>query len=275
MYVVATPIGNLGDITLRALDVLREVDGVLAEDTRRTATLLRHHGISATLTSLHEHNERGRLEGVVARLAAGESIAIVSDAGTPLLSDPGFLLVRAAAASAVPVVPVPGPSAITAALSVAGLPTDRFVFEGFLPARPAARLAALHALRSEPRTMVIFEAPHRVDALLADLTEQFGPDREAVLARELTKLHEEVVRGTLAQLHARSAAGQIASRGEFVVLVRGADLTGCEPDAAALERLLGALLEALPMKQAVNVAVRATGVKRNRLYQLALGLKGT
>lgn len=271
LHVVGTPIGNLRDITLRALDVLGAVDLVLAEDTRRTGVLLAHHGIKRPLAPLHEHNERRRVDAVLSRLRSGDSIALVSDAGTPLLSDPGFPLVRAARAAGIPVVPVPGPSAALAALSVAGLPAERFAFEGFLPARGAARHARLAALRDEPRTMVFYESPHRVLDTLMALAEALGEEREGVIARELTKVFETVRAGSLGVLRALVTDDPNMRRGEFVLLVHGA-----VPDAAqaraGLDEVLQPLVEELPLKKAVALAVRVTGRRRNEVYKRALEL---
>lgn len=273
LWVVATPIGNLEDLSPRARRILAAVDLVLCEDTRHSGRLLAAFGLKARLASLHEHNEERAVPGLVARLEAGESIALVSDAGTPLLSDPGFRLVRAAAAAGITVSPVPGPSAILAALSVAGLPTDRFAFEGFLPARPAARRMRLETLAAEPRTLVLFEAANRVADLLSDAAATLGGERAAVVARELTKLHETLYRGQLDELAARLAADPDAARGEVVVVI-----AGCEPpaagggDAALLARLLPALLEELPPSRAVKVAAKLSGVPRRQAYELALKL---
>jgi 16S rRNA (cytidine1402-2'-O)-methyltransferase len=273
LWIVATPIGNLEDFAPRAQRILGEVDLVVCEDTRHSGRLLAAFGLQARLASLHEHNEEREVPGLLARLEAGESIALVSDAGTPLVSDPGFRLVRAAAAAGCTVSPVPGPSAVLAALSVAGLPTDRFCFEGFLPARPAARRSRLDALAAEPRTMVFFEAGNRLAALLEDAAEVLGPEREAVVARELTKLHETLYRGTLGELAGRLAADADASRGEVVVVIagHGSELAR-EGDEVALAALLPVLLEELPPSRAVRIAVRLTGVPRRRAYELALRL---
>jgi len=213
LQVVATPIGNLADLSERAREALAGADVIAAEDTRHTAALLKASGIARPMISLHEHNEAHRVPALLARLAAGERVALVSDAGTPLLSDPGFELVRRAAAAGFEVSTVPGPSAITAALAVAGLPTDRFCFEGFLPARERERRGALGALAQEPRTLVFFEAPHRIAATLADMAAVLGPERAAVVARELTKAHETVYRGSLRELAARAAAETNFARG--------------------------------------------------------------
>ncbi len=275
LFIVATPIGNRGDLTDRARDTLAGVDLIAAEDTRHTGQLLAQLGIRTPLYALHEHNEAGRAAELTARLLAGARIALVSDAGTPLISDPGYRLVAAAAAAGVTVVPIPGACAAVAALSVAGLPTDRFVFEGFLPPRAAARRAQLATLATEPRTLVFYEAPHRVAETLADLAAAFGGERPAVLGRELTKLHETVYRGTLAELVARAAADPNIARGEAVLIVAGAvpDAVSDSAELQRLDRLLAALLAALPLSQAVDLAVEFSGARRNRVYERALALK--
>ena len=265
LYVVATPIGNLADLSPRAQEVLRAADAVCAEDTRHTRQLLSHFGIERPLLALHEHNEEAMAQRVVARLEAGETLALVSDAGTPLVSDPGFRAVRAARAAGIRVSPVPGPSAIIAALSVAGLPSDRFAFEGFLPARPAARRERLRALAGEPRTLVFYEASHRIAESLADLVEAFGGQRPAVLARELTKLFETVLDGTLDALLARVEADADQRKGEFVVVVQGAG-----EDAAAKiaegRRVYALLAPHLPPSTAARLAAEITGAPRKALY---------
>jgi 16S rRNA (cytidine1402-2'-O)-methyltransferase len=273
LWVVATPIGNLEDLSPRAQRVLAEADLVLCEDTRHSGRLLAAFGIKQRLASLHEHNEARVVPGLVERLSAGECMALVSDAGTPLLSDPGYRLVRAAAQAGVTVSPVPGPSALLAGLSVAGLPTDRFVFEGFLPARSSGRRSRLQALADEPRTLVFFEAGNRVAGLLQDAAECFGPGREAVLVRELTKLHEQAYRGSVAELAARVRDDPDASRGEMVVVVAGrADAQAGAGDRALLQQLLPALLEELPPSRAVKLAAKLSGVPRREVYELALSL---
>ena len=276
LFVVATPIGNRADISARARDTLAGVDLVAAEDTRHTGQLLAQLGITTPLQALHEHNEAARTGELVARLLAGARIALVSDAGTPLISDPGFRLVAAAGAAGVTVVPVPGACAAVAALSAAGLPTDRFVFEGFLPPRAAARRARLAALAAEPRTLVFYEAPHRIAATLADLAAAFGADRAAVVARELTKLHETIYRGALGALVARGADDPNMARGETVVVVAGAAATAAAEtvDEQRLDRLLAGLLNGLPLSQAVDLATEFSGERRNRVYERALKLKG-
>ena len=265
LHVVATPIGNLGDLSPRAQQVLREVAAVCAEDTRRSGQLLAHFGIGTPLLAQHEHNEQQLAERLVARLLAGESLALVSDAGTPLVSDPGYRLVRAARAAGVKVSPVPGPSALVAALSVAGLPSDRFTFEGFLPAKASARRERLAALAGEPRTLVFYESSHRIEESLADLRAAFGDDRPAVLARELTKLFETVLDGTLADLHARVAADADQRKGEFVLVVQG---VGEDADAKLAEgrRVHAVLARQLPPSTAAKLAAEITGAPRKALY---------
>ena len=269
LYVVATPIGNLDDVTLRAIEVLRGVDRILAEDTRHSRRLLDHLGIARPMLSLHEHNEVDATQRIIGHLTAGESLALVSDAGTPLISDPGFPLVRACREQGIAVIPVPGPSALVAALSVAGLPTDRFRFEGFLPRRQQARRAHLEALLRETATLVFYEASHRILESLHDLVEVFGGRRVAVLARELTKRHETVRSAPLAELLEWVEADDNQRKGEFVVLLAGAEAGG---DARSIEvdDLLSVLLEELPVKQAVGLAARISGGKKNLLYRRAL-----
>jgi 16S rRNA (cytidine1402-2'-O)-methyltransferase len=268
LYVVATPIGNLADLAPRARSVLESADLVLAEDTRHTGALLRHFGLDKPLRSLHEHNEAERIDDVLARLRAGEQIALVSDAGTPLVSDPGYRLLAAVRAEGLAASPVPGPCAAIAALSVSGLATDRFAFEGFLPSKRAARRARLEALRAESRTMVIYESGRRVSALLEDMAEIFGPDRRVTLARELTKLYEEIVHDTLADLCERTRDSS-GARGELVLVVEGAPPAS---DAARLDTdaVLRVLVDELPPGQAASIAARLTGESRNALYRQAL-----
>lgn len=268
LYVVATPIGNLDDITRRAVTVLASVDAVAAEDTRRGARLLTHLGLRRPLVSLHEHNEDARTGALIARLLAGETLALVSDAGTPLVSDPGYRLVRAAREAGVPVLAVPGASSITAALSVAGLPTDRFLFEGFLPARQAARRRRLGELAGIPCTLVLLESSHRVAASLADLAAVFGSEREAALARELTKAFETVRLDRLGALAEWVAADPDQQRGEHVILVAGAQpapATAEGPDADAVLAALRA--EGIGARQAARIAARLTGEPKNALYR--------
>lgn len=265
LHVVATPIGNLGDLSPRAQEVLRSADAVCAEDTRHTRQLLAHFGIERPLLALHEHNEEAMAQRVVERLLAGQSLALVSDAGTPLVSDPGFRVVRAARAAGIRVSPVPGPSAIVAALSVAGLPSDRFAFEGFLPAKPAARRERLARLAGETRTLVFYESSHRIVESLADLRAAFGDERPAVLARELTKLFETVLDGTLDSLLATVRADADQRKGEFVVVVQGAgeDETAKIAEGRRVYALLGAHL---PPSAAARLAAEITGAPRKALY---------
>ena len=273
LYVVATPIGNLEDLSARAIRVLQEVACIAAEDTRHTGQLLRHCGIQTPLLSLHEHNERARLGQVIGLLREGKAIALVADAGTPLISDPGFPLVRELRRQGLKVIPVPGPSSLLAALSVSGLPTDRFGFEGFLPAKSAARRERLQALAGEERTLVFLEASHRVAETLADLAAVFGGDRPAVVARELTKRFEEVQSDTLDGLAVWLAADPVRSKGEFVLLTQGAAPAG-EADTPEIRRLLTVLLAELPTSRAVAVAAKYTGLRKKPLYELALALGG-
>ena len=272
--VIATPIGNLGDLSPRAQQALAEANLIAAEDTRHTGALLQAVGLSRPMVSLHEHNESGRVPELVARLEAGEVIALVSDAGTPLLSDPGFELVRAAAARGIKVQAIPGPSAITAALAVAGLPTDRFCFEGFLPAQAGERRARLGGLASESRTLVFFEAPHRIAAFLADSSEIFGADRNVAVTRELTKLHETIYRGTLAELAARARDEENFARGEITVVVQGATGLANASSAYELERVVALLVKELPPGKAAALAAQITGARRSDAYALAMLGKG-
>ena len=265
LWVVATPIGHLDDMSARAVEVLKRVERIAAEDTRHSAPLLARYGIATPTTALHEHNEREEVERLLARLRAGAELALISDAGTPLISDPGFRLVRAARAAGVTVSPVPGPCAAIAALSVAGLPSDRFVFEGFLPARAAARRERLAELAVEARTLVFYESSHRVRECLDDMAAVFGAARPAVLARELTKLFETVLDGTLAQLQARLAADPNQERGEFVLLVGGRE-AGEDERLAEGRRVFALLREELPPARAAKLAAAITGAPRKELY---------
>jgi 16S rRNA (cytidine1402-2'-O)-methyltransferase len=265
LFVVATPIGNLGDVGARARDTLRTVAAICAEHTRRSGQLHAHFGIATSLLALHEHNEDAIAQKLVARLLAGESLALVSDAGTPLVSDPGFRLVRAARAAGVKVSPVPGASALIAALSVAGLPSDRFAFEGFLPAKASARRDRLQPLVAEPRTLIFYESSHRIAETLADMAQAFGGGRPAVLARELTKLFETVLDGTLAELLGKVETDADQRKGEFVLLVQGA---GEDADAKVAEglRLYATLKQHLPPSTAAKLAAELSGAPRKALY---------
>ncbi|KTC60628.1 16S rRNA (cytidine(1402)-2'-O)-methyltransferase [Pseudomonas savastanoi] len=271
LYVVATPIGNLDDMSVRALKVLREVTLIAAEDTRHSARLMQHFGISTPLAACHEHNERDEGSRFITRLLAGDDVALISDAGTPLISDPGYHLVRQARAAGVPVVPVPGACALIAALSAAGLPSDRFIFEGFLPAKAAGRKAKLERVKEEPRTLIYYEAPHRILECLQDMEQVFGADRQALLAREITKTFETLKGLPLGELRAFVEADSNQQRGECVVLIAGwtppedEDVIGEEA-----RRILDLLLAEMPLKRAAALAAEITGVRKNLLYQVAL-----
>jgi 16S rRNA (cytidine1402-2'-O)-methyltransferase len=268
--VVATPIGNLSDLGARAREALAAADLIAAEDTRHTLALLSSLGVSKPLLSLHAHNEARRVPEVLAQLARGAVIALVSDAGTPLLCDPGFELVREAVAAGFEVRAIPGPSAITAALAVAGLPTERFCFEGFLPARARERQNALAALANETRTLVFFEAPHRIAQSLADLAAAFGTARRAVVTRELTKVHERIYRGTLGELAERALHEENFQRGEITLVVHGALPAALSVDPQLLRRTVTALLKELPPGKAAALAARLTGAKRSEAYVIAM-----
>jgi len=279
LYVVATPIGNLGDLSPRACEILKSCALIAAEDTRHTGVLLKHFNIETPQVSLHDHNEAQRTPDLLSRLRQGASIALVSDAGTPAISDPGFDLVRAAAAAGIDIVAVPGPCAAIAALSIGGLPTDRFCFEGFLPARGAARRKRLELLIHEPRTLVLYESPHRVKDMLEDCVDAFGGERGATLAREITKMHETIYRGTLRELLARAGSDPDVGRGEIVLVVGGATPDaedgerGADGHGGALDRVLKVLLAELPLKQAARLAAQLTEVRDNEAYKRALQLK--
>jgi len=274
--VVATPIGNLGDLSARARATLEACAWIAAEDTRHTGALLRHFGISTPLVSLHEHNERRRTTELLSRLKGGEDVALVSDAGTPGISDPGFHLVRDCLAAGIEAVAIPGPCALIAALSIAGLPAERFCFEGFLPARAAARRARLAELERESRTLVFYESPHRLREMLADCAKHLGGERSAAIAREITKLHETLYRGTLAQLAERAASAQELSRGEIVLIVAGAapeERAGADGRGGTLDRVLRPLLKELTLTQAAHLAAQIAEVRENEAYKRALELK--
>lgn len=265
LFIVATPIGNLADLTPRAQDTLRQVAAICAEDTRRTGQLLSHFGINTATVALHEHNEDALSQRLIDRLLAGDSLALVSDAGTPLVSDPGFRVVRAARAAGIRVSPVPGACAAIAALSVAGLPSDRFVFEGFLPAKASARREQLSRLAGETRTLVFYESSHRIAESLADMQAIFGGERPAVMARELTKLFETVLDGDLATLRAQVEADDNQRKGEFVVMVQGA---GDDAEAQLVEgrRVYALLGQHMPPSTAAKLAAEITGAPRKALY---------
>ena len=279
LYVVAPPIGNLGDLSERAREILRSVSLIAAEDTRHTGVLLKHFGIQTPQVSLHEHNEQQRSGGIIERLQQGASVALVSDAGTPGINDPGFELVRAAAAAGCEIIAVPGPCAAIAALSIGGLPTDRFCFEGFLPARGAARRKRLQSLAAEARTLVLYEAPHRVRETLEDCAAVFGGERSATVAREITKLHETTYRGSLRDLLERAGSDADFGRGEIVLLIAGLPQApadeegGADGHGGALDRVLKILLAELPLRQAAQLAAQITDARGNEAYKRALQLK--
>jgi 16S rRNA (cytidine1402-2'-O)-methyltransferase len=267
LYIVATPIGNLEDITLRALRVLKEVAVVAAEDTRHTQILLSHYDIHTPLTSYHEHNEKTKSQELVTRLARGQNVALVSDAGTPAISDPGFRLIAQAIRAGVRIIPVPGASALTAVLSASGLPTDRFVFEGFLPARKTQRRERLQTLRDETRTLIFFEAPHRLKDTLGDIRELLG-NREAVLAREVSKIHEEFLRGPVSELV--RALGSDAIRGEVTLIISGSSgLPGVSEDRLKAE-ILELKGKGLRVKEIAEVLGEKFGYPKKDIYRLAL-----
>jgi 16S rRNA (cytidine1402-2'-O)-methyltransferase len=268
LQVVATPIGNLSDLSTRARQALEEADLIAAEDTRHTLGMLQAMGISKPMVSLHAYNEGQRVPDLLERLGAGEVIALVSDAGTPLLSDPGFELVSAAAGAGFEVRVIPGPSAITAALAVAGLPTSRFCFEGFLPSRSRERRTELARLARETRTLVFFEAPHRIAETLADLVSEFGGERRAVVARELTKTHETIYRGKLSELAQQAANDANFQRGEITLVVSGAEEVAGAVDSQLLKRAVELLAKELPPGRAASIAAQLTGASRSEAYEL-------
>ena len=271
LFVVATPIGNLDDLSPRARATLDSADLIAAEDTRHTGRLLSHFGVKTPLMALHDHNEQAAVAGLIDELAAGKSVALVSDAGTPLISDPGYRLVAAAHENSVRVVPVAGPSAVTVALSAAGLPTDRYCFEGFLPAKAKARKERLDEVQSETRSLVYYESVHRVRDSLADMKEVFGGDRPAFIGRELTKMHEQCVQAPLADLLCQVDEGDIPSKGEFVIIVAGSTK---EPESSYdVDLLLTELSASLSAKDAAKIAAKLTSHQRNDLYARILELR--
>ena len=269
---VATPIGNLGDMVPRALQVLQQADWVAAEDTRHSGRLLAHFGIDTPMLPYHDHSDERQLARILDLLAAGQAVALISDAGTPLISDPGFHLVREARALGATITPIPGACAAIAALCAAGLPSDRFAFEGFLPAKSQQRRTALEALKGTTSTLIFYEAPHRILATLEDMADLFGADREVLLARELTKAYETLIFAPLCELVQRVREDANQRRGEIVLVVRGAPVRDAV-DEVEQARVLGLLLDELPLKQAAALAAKITGGSKNVLYQLALSLK--
>jgi 16S rRNA (cytidine1402-2'-O)-methyltransferase len=273
LYIVATPIGNLQDMSQRAIEILQTVNSIAAEDTRHSAYLLQHFSIKTALLSCHEHNETKRTAQLLSRLQQGESIALISDAGTPLISDPGYILVREARNLGIRVVPIPGPCAAIAALSAAGLPTDRFVFEGFLPAKTKLRRERLMALCGEPRTIIFYEAPHRILDFLQELQKVLGGERQMAIARELTKLFETIHAGTISEMITWITADANQQRGEIIVLVAGVEAVSPIENTISAEHVFAVLLKALPLKQAAELVAKITGERKNALYQRALQIK--
>jgi 16S rRNA (cytidine1402-2'-O)-methyltransferase len=270
LFIVATPIGNLEDLAPRARQTLANVDLIAAEDTRHTGRLLSHFGIKTPLLAMHDHNEEAIAAKLVAELASGKSVALVSDAGTPLISDPGYRLVKAAHEAGIAVSPIAGASAVAAAISAAGLPSNRFCFEGFLPAKKKARGDALAELANEPRTMIFYESVHRVADTLGDLVTAFGASRSVFLGRELTKMHEQCIYATLSELAEQIDDGTITKKGEFVLVVAGS--AGKDTSSLDVDRLLVELSDKLPAKDVAKIIASATGEKRNALYQRLLEL---
>lgn len=271
LYIVATPIGNLDDITLRAVSILKSVDVIAAEDTRHSKKLLQHLGINTPMFALHEHNEMQKKSAIIERIQQGESIALISDAGTPLISDPGFLLVREARQAGITVTPIPGASSILAGLSCSGLPTDRFIFEGFIPSKKGDRKKRFESLSAEKRTLIFFEAPHRIESSLQDCTDVFGEDRQAVLCRELTKTWETFLTGNLANILSEVKADSNQSRGELVLVIAGQQKTS-ELDGQS-QQLLELLMESLPLKKAASITAQVSGLNKKVLYDAGLALQ--
>lgn len=270
LYIVATPIGNLQDISHRAVSVLQGVDVIAAEDTRHSARLLAHFNINARLISVHDHNERQRIEGIIKLLEEGKSVALISDAGTPLISDPGFIVVRAVREAGYKVVPVPGCAAFVAALSAAGLPSDRFAFEGFPPAKGRARLQLFESLADESRTLIFYESTHRIVGSLKDIAQAMGGERQVVIARELTKTFETIHSAPAEEMVEWIQADANQQKGEFVLLVHGAPKPSSGELDPQAERILDILRNELPVKQAASLAAQITGLKKNMLYKVAL-----
>lgn len=270
LYVVATPIGNLGDMVPRAVETLQTVALIAAEDTRHSSRLLSHFDIKTPCVAYHDHSDEQRTEQLIARMHGGDSIALISDAGTPLVSDPGYRLVRSARQAGIQVVPIPGACAMIAALSAAGLPSDRFAFEGFLPAKQVARCTQLQSLAADPRTLIFYEAPHRILETLQDMAQVFGPEREVVMARELTKTFETIKGDKVADLATWVEADTNQQRGEIVLLVHGAPKPENEAMTPAQMHTMKVLLEELPVKQAASIGAKLTGLKKNFLYDWAL-----
>jgi 16S rRNA (cytidine1402-2'-O)-methyltransferase len=270
LYIVPTPIGNLEDMTFRAVRVLKEVDLIAAEDTRHSRVLLNHYGIRTSVTSYHEHNERSKARELVERLRQGTSVALLSDAGTPMISDPGYRLMVEAIGAGVPVIPLPGPSALTAALTAAGLPTDRFAFEGFLPAKKSERRSALEALRNDMRTLIFYETPHRLKETLADMAEVFG-NRDLAIGREISKVHEEFLRGAMRELIAKLEQQNV--RGEITLIVQGASGGTLVQEEQLISEVRQLAQDGMRVKEISELLSARHGISRREVYGLALGLK--
>jgi 16S rRNA (cytidine1402-2'-O)-methyltransferase len=274
LYVVATPIGNLGDMVPRAVDVLHAVDLIAAEDTRHSGRLMKHLGVETSLTPYHDHGDDKQLQRIISALESGQKVALISDAGTPLISDPGYKLVREVRLLDIKVIPIPGPCAVIAALSASGMPSDRFSFEGFPPHKSSARIKKFERLVKESRTLILYESPHRILDTLADMAAVFGAEREVVMARELTKTYETFLFGSLVSVHQQVTDDLNQQKGEIVLILRGADEAELSPDNDEQDRVLRLLLDELPLKQAAALAAKVTGGQKNALYQRALELKG-
>ena len=273
LYLVATPIGNMKDMSPRAVDTLNEVDLVAAEDKRRSSRLFSYFNIKTPMISYHDHNEDKQIQKIIDLLSCGKSVALVSDAGTPLISDPGYRLVRTAKNIGLKVSTIPGPCALIAAISASGLPSDRFIFEGFLPAKSSARIAKIQSISSELRTIIFYEAPHRILETLEDMLAVINPLRQIFLARELTKTHETFLSGTLIEVLELIRADINQQKGEIVLVLAGSDPSEENPDTSESDRMLSILLEELPLKQAASLVAKITGGQKNIFYKLALSLK--
>lgn len=270
LYIVPTPIGNLGDMSSRAIEVLNQVSLIACEDTRHSGKLLSHFGITTKTTALHDHNERARAQWIVDQLAAGQSIALISDAGTPLISDPGYHLVSHVRQSGFNVIPLPGPCAAITALSASGLPSDRFTFEGFLPSKEKARADKLLALKEDPRTLIFYESPHRIEHSLATMVEVLGGDRHVVMAREVTKTFETFLSGPVSEVLAKVSTDPNQQKGEIVLMVHGYHLSDDEAIPTVAINTLKLLCEELPLKKAAAIAAQIHGLKKNALYKYGL-----
>jgi 16S rRNA (cytidine1402-2'-O)-methyltransferase len=273
LYLVATPIGDMTDIAPRALDILNIVDIVAVEDKRRSSRLFSHFGIKTPMISYHDHSEEKQVKKIIDELLCGKSVALISDAGTPLISDPGFKLVNAAKDKSIKVSPIPGPCALIAAISASGLPSNRFIFEGFLPAKSIARITKIQNISADSRTIIFYEAPHRILETLIDMIKVIGPSRKIVLARELTKTYETFISGTLKGVLEIIEKDLNQQKGEIVIVLAGADSSEKKIETQDSKRILSVLLEDLPLKQAVSLGSRITGVQKNIFYKLALDLK--